>query len=957
VSSLGTQVRRFGGYLLAASLATAAVAETHSIGTLGATIPVGSWERRTLSSDFGPDQFLRTDRSYCMVFLETFELYEERADFMEGLDLYVAGIQARAPDASVDPEIGYSRSADFSRATRRLSAVVSGVELGYQLDLVSAGDGVGYVVMSWSPLSGFDGLQEEIERTLTELRLPGPDSEWSQRATPSAHDFSFDDWTVELRYRDSVFTEGDSQPGQRYSLVASGGGIAVHVFLDDLEGDADDVLDQVKRVATNAGAYEELLRSDLDLEVGQGRQLLMRSDEDPPNDMAIAVIGLGEDRWVDVRMATSDRAGLREHLWDRLLASIRVTPPEEIDAFPVVSESADAEADYVGPSARRLLTASRSLGAHGSEVVAVRENDATLLRESNRLTLVPPNGSEAASTEVLYQGDEYMAGQIVAWGERTLLVAADGEISEVVDGRLQPTGFEADVVASADAELLIARNGRREPLFGFADLPAVGPAEILVRGADGEERLLLELPAEDVEALSHRRTGDVLAAVAPRTVLSAAGESPAKRLVLVRGGEDRRAEEIARWDRIDRLEPAPGGWLVTGAPSAGRQGVHLVDDGGHSELLLSGDPVGLSLADGELTFVTGTCLEPTEGYYSRCVYRADLDLVRELGPAFQPFTAQVLNQIGARVRPQVEGGYVRSFPPTREAISDLATAAGEAALELVGTDLPRSGAGVDALLGALAYDRDLSEAGVVLLSVLLSDSLLRDGAVWEPATEPRPPARGTFGWELKNAFAVGLHPVTVVLSALYDEEGWYTPTEGIAQQARGRTIVLGLDPERVRARVRAAELPKLANLLRAGRVSPLAAVLEGQPKNVYLRETVYEHLAAHGHHAELAKLAEAFAARDDAQGVDLLAWMAARLAGELSPAEVSDAIADLRDAIERAPSEAGLYLLLGATYERTAEPDRLTLARASYRKAQETVPWGSLHAAAEQALERLADAE
>ena len=85
--------------------------------------------------------------------------------------------------------------------------------------------------------------------------------------------------------------------------------------------------------------------------------------------------------------------------------------------------------------------------------------------------------------------------------------------------------------------------------------------------------------------------------------------------------------------------------------------------------------------------------------------------MRELGPAFQPFTAQVLNQIAARLRPQVEGSYLVGFPPTREAISDLAAAAGEAALELVRTDLPRSSAGVDDLLSALTYDRALSEAG------------------------------------------------------------------------------------------------------------------------------------------------------------------------------------------------------------------------------------------------------
>lgn len=101
--------RSLGGlalFVLVVGMAAPAVAaERYTIGTLGATIPGETWERRVLTKDFGRDQFLRADRNYFMVVLETFALYEVRADFVEGLDTFVSGIQARTPETTLDPEL------------------------------------------------------------------------------------------------------------------------------------------------------------------------------------------------------------------------------------------------------------------------------------------------------------------------------------------------------------------------------------------------------------------------------------------------------------------------------------------------------------------------------------------------------------------------------------------------------------------------------------------------------------------------------------------------------------------------------------------------------------------------------------------------------------------------------------------------------------------------------------
>jgi hypothetical protein len=396
---------------------------------------------------------------------------------------------------------------------------------------------------------------------------------------------------------------------------------------------------------------------------------------------------------------------------------------------------------------------------------------------------------------------------------------------------------------------------------------------------------------------------------------------------------------------------------VTGTPESGKKGVHRVGDDGGSELLLSGDPVGLALTDGELIFATDSCLEPSGGYYTYCAFRAGLDRVRELGPSFQPFTAAVLNQIGERMLPRPGSASTEGFPSDRDALSAFLAEAGEIALELTGAELPRSGAGVDALLSDLVYDRDLTEPAIVLLSAMLADALLEAGAVWVPTDAPEPPVWNRVGWEAENPFAVGLHPVTTVVNTLYLEESWYQPSEQIAEGAEGRTIVLGLDPASVGDRVRAHELTELDELIREARVPRLAEVLDRQPENTRLRTAVYGHLAGHGHHGAIVELAARYADGDDPLAVDLRAWLAGRLAGELSPEQVAEVIADLRGAIERAPDDAGLYLLLGSAYERSEEPERVALAGASYRKARDTVGWGPVHQAAQDLLEELDDEE
>ncbi|MCB1034555.1 MAG: hypothetical protein KDD47_12050, partial [Acidobacteria bacterium] len=215
---------RVPSFLLLLVLAvTGASAETFEIGTLGASFETGKWERRSFSQDLGEDQFLLVGGGSFLVFLESFDLYQRRSDFVDKLDEFTTGVESSLEDIEIDPELGFERYEELSRATRRFQAKIGGLELAYQLDLVSAGDGVGYLLLSWTAASNAQRLYSGLDEVVESLSLPGPESEWFAKSQPSVHRYGFAAWEVEMTFCDSVFSEAESKPQKRYSLQGGEG--------------------------------------------------------------------------------------------------------------------------------------------------------------------------------------------------------------------------------------------------------------------------------------------------------------------------------------------------------------------------------------------------------------------------------------------------------------------------------------------------------------------------------------------------------------------------------------------------------------------------------------------------------------------------------------------------------------------------------------------------------------
>lgn len=928
-------------------------AEIHPFGTVGAAFASDAWERKQFSGDLGRDQFQLVGGDCFLVAFEFFELYGRRADFVGEVEEFIAGIEGRLGSAHSDPEVAFERYGEFSRATGQIRGEYAGIPLIYQVDVLSSGDGVGYLWMSWTQVANQARLEGAIDELVESLRLPGPGSEWYEKSRVRPNSFEFGEWTLEVSIADSILTPSDSEPGERYSFAGDDGNLALHLFVDELAGGADEVLTEVRRVAASDGPYEELLRSDLELPAGRGRLLLLRKSSDPPVDMALAVVGLGDDHWIDIRMVTSGRAGHREELWRALLGSVRARREAPPDAFPLGDDEPAARvAAHLTVPARALLESGRLLGEASWSAGLELLGDDLLILDGGGLRRVEtsdtPAGKDASA--VLLEKEEHRSGTVVAWGIEVLFVAAGGEVYRVVDGQLVPAGFRADGISAAGAELALARTPAPRTLPGMGELSAVGATTVLRRNRAGQERVLLELTGRRVVAIAARESRTLLAAT-PNDPFASPGSRTVELLLIDDGGRQTR---LPPWREVRRVVATDDAWLVTGTTEAGVRGIFLTSDDGSRQLLVSGDPLGLSLEDHRLVFVAEQCLvTPVDN--SRCVYSAPLSAVREHGPGAWPLTPDLLNDIAAELfGVGSDADDHPRLPASRPEIATLAAAAVERARERAGVALPLSPAGIDHLLGELAYDESLTQEAIALLSLITTEALLREGAIWLPPVTARPALPPRSGWEIENAFAVGLHPEGIVVGTLFDSEGWYRPFDEITARALGRRLYVGSDRESLREAVRAEEMAGLTERLERDSAAELLELLETRRENAHLREKVYRYLAALGRTEVLAAVAGHFAASEGARASDRLAAAAARLAGE-PPAEAIDGLIDeLRSAIAEAPSHAGLLLLLGSAYERSSLPDRSKYAKATYQRVLAVAPWGDDAESARAALERLA---
>lgn len=922
--------------------AAPACAENLAIGTLGASFEVEGWQRVKLTDNIGPDQFSRKGEDSYLFVLELKRYLELRADYEAQLETFVANMRRRQSDLRLEPEMGFERYDHFVRATRRMFLSESGTSLFYQLDLISNGDGLAYVFVSWAPESEEARHRASLEELFDAFRLPGEGTDFYASSRPQPHLLEVGDWKIRLTFADSVLQETETEEPVRRTLVGDDENMALHLMLAESTGTADEVLDEVRAAVAEDESYEEIERGDLATQVGAGRWLRMRSSGESRREVALAVLPLEPGVWLDLRLVKMGQ-GFRQQLWESLVQSLEVVRPAKVDAFPEPAAAAAAP-KYASPAAQALFEGSFDGGEAGWEDLVALPGG-LLQRDRARLErLTWVDGKR--SSELLYTFPKYESIELAAWGDQILISGAGQEVRRVVGGKLEPAGFRADHLAAAGESLLIARGPEQRDLPGLVGLPAVGATTLFLRAPNGAERKVAELSGREAPKLVARPGEALLAArfldgenpgLAPDSA-----EIELLRLDLGKGV----LTPLGRWFSVSHLAVAEGGWLVSGENVEGRQGVFLLRDGGGQELLVNGRAIGLALEAGSLVMRVAAC--PTHDD-SACYLRSPLPLLAEQGPHFEPFTARQLNAIAAAARQQSGLRDASSeFPATRGASAAFFAAADALARQRTGSPLPTSPDAVDELMGRLSA-AELSGDGLVLAAVLVAEALVREGAEWvAPLGRPGPLGSGL---AVRNPGAIGVTPLALVAS-LGTEEGWYAPVGRLLGMAAGRRVLVGADPLALHEAAAAALPAELALLLRQGKTTQLRELLASRPGNLALRRHVYQQLAARRRDDVLAELSGGFAAVEGAASFDLGAAVASRLAAGPAPAAAEKLVSQLRDGIAREADEMQLYLLLGMAYEATARPDRAELAKACYARivAEEYSPHGS---AAQAALDRL----
>lgn len=938
--------------LFAATAWTQPLLPTQEIGTQGAVIATNEWNRIKLTEGVGKDQFLHNDKDHYLFVFELKALIDRRSDFERKIQETLDRVRARMSDAQIEPEMVYERLDAFTRATRRFTGTVNGIELGYQLDLVSAGDGLGYLFLSWTGKTKFEGHGALIDSLMDSFRLPGEDTEHFRRSRVAPRLFEFGPYKVGISFQESIFVEGDSKPGERYSFAGDEDDLALHVFVDAFDGGVNKALEAIRAITVGEDPAEDLFRGDIETPAGKGRQVLLRKKEgDAEIEVAIAVIEIDPEHFIDLRMVTSAAVGHREELWQRLLASLAVEREKKVEAFPA-GKTPEPGKTFLGDAARQLIEGSRYLAQIYWEDPVFLPNGDFLKWEEGQLSRFVVSGVGTAQPEVLATLEAKVNFRGFGWGGQIYLQnLGTQEILKVVDGKVEPAGFKAHRVAAWGEELLYFYKGETKKVLGLPDSSLPDGSRILLRRPGREERQVLVLPELEVLFLAVR-DGQALVAAAPPG-LSRWDAKEAKIELHLVPLESGRTRALEPWIWVRSIFPSPRGWLISGIPDTGVDGVYLHSGQGGRELLISGSASGLYLDETKMIFVLENC--PQEGRYN-CAYEAPLELVRRHGPGFWPWGENEFAAIATAAAARMVGDpALLPMPESRETLTAFLAAANEESIKRTGWPLPTSTEAIDEIFDRLASSADLGPYGGALIGTLLTQGLLDAGAEWVPPTE-----KGPFGLYLQipsdNPFAIRAHPPAIVRFS-GGEGGWHSPVRAQIDAAKGRTILVGPDPRALDQRLRQADLASLPDLLRQGPDKSLAALLAQHSKNVELRQHVYEALAARQRFEVLAKVAAPWAAATDANAVDILAWAAGRLEAKLTQPEVEEMIDRLKAAIEHWSYNSSLYLQLGAAYEKTSMPDKALFARACYDKTLEISEWGENAEDAKAALARLGEAQ
>lgn len=939
------------GFGLLTWFGAALPAQSVRIGEHGATLslPAG-WKKQIHDADLGDNQFLaKRKKGWLSPAQEAYVVIFEFEGLVE-TDEDVAASMAGMSALELEGPARIERGEHYLRATQKADTEISGLKVLYRMELLSR-DGLSFFVLSWSLRSHRKYLDEQIDSFLDGFTFPPADSKWARSLQPEEHEVWVGDRRISFETRPFVLREQPLETDQVLCFADPEYRHAAYAFESDFSS-ADEALEAAFEACDEGeGTMKEVERRDFRVSDLDGRMMVATS---PGLTLHLVALPLGRGRYLDLRYVAAGSPDDTREDRDLFLKSLKSEPAETSVAIPEPQPT--VHRPTLAPWFATLLEGGRKLSethlAYLNSIQAIGEGR-WLARDGERAIIV----TRGQTPETAAKLDSWQLQDVAPQGGSWLVTSRDEVVQRASSGTFRETlPYSARLIAPLDDDFLILRSDDTEELPGLTSGTQMGTDLLIRRSAEGEETVLARLPNLHTTRLVV--DGDkALLVTNDRPTAATEAYVAGTRCLEIDVGSGARSD-LGAWDSIDNATACDEGWLITGQPENGSQGVHLCDSLGSIRTLLRGPrTIGVGLSRERVILATDLLSTESQQPYEL------IEVERAALPAADTQNANPSIAELERVADAViDLGDGSTAPRSESEIRGLLQAADRAAEERGLRPLPRSGRDVDALMAdAQRLSGQLSLAARALLGLLIVRCNLEAGAQWVDADDATEAGRS--GWAVwlvgpqrvdATAFTLASTPGGLLSSCLDDSEGSWNPGTSLIDQARGRRILLGLDVESLSTVVTLVSPRDVETVLARAKPDAIQRLLETQSTNRYFRERVYEHLAVHGWTEALETIARPWAERPEPDVLDVRAALAARNANATSPAQIEQLAEDALAAVTAHPDQADLFLTLGLVFER-ARPDDRNLARSCFQRALRLQSWGSTAAAAQEGLQRLAD--
>ncbi len=927
------------------------------IGQYGTRIGLGpGWSRLEVGETFGRNRFGNGDFQISVRESPGPLVIED--DFHYPLDTFTNGLEtAGYHPLESDREFRVRDGVSICRQTVR--AQVQGSTIVYEVCTVGR-DNLNYFFLGWT-VSGTANsveLKQKLHETVQSMQWPNANSGWGAAKQVATETFTAKCFTVELPLRKSVFTVDTEDLGDSFChLTSYDAGMDIFLFVTEGYRTPHHVIGALSRKLTDDfTGLREVKREDVTV---AGRSAVRVYNAAQGTSIVSTIVPLDSGRYLEARFLCECPLERRETYMLEVLDGLSISGGAD-DAFPVVEESPDEEGDVLAPPLRRLLESAEPVGHFSGRFGHARllPDGSVRYTTGQMIEVLPPDGE----TAVLANLEWYYLRTAARSGETLLVTGQHGKVVRLESDGPTPTEIRAERLEDGpDKGFLLAcrdgvGDGQEDTVLPYPH--QLGRHRVEHHTEEGQTRILMQTAAP-VTALS--LSGDrrrLLVQTAEHWGCGAGDESAALHVVDLEVEAD---PKVMHWSQVTKVSPGGNGWLVNGRPTRDSAvGLYALRPTGDHELLIAGYVFqGVALSD-ESVLCTSTRTIPGDDTVpegNTVLYRVPLQSIRTWGRACAPFNAAMIQQIAQTTCTELElDVHCPTVLATQSEFHRFLRRALAVSQRLCGCSLPVNPTLVDALLGDLAGTTELGDEAYLLLGAMLTESLLQQDAVWVDGKNRAMGRRGASRRQMvQDPFSYAVVPGNVLMSTLYDSEGWHAPATRVPEIADGRTIIVGPDPDTIFDELRNRRDAALTRVLGQQDAGAALTFLTRHAKNVHLRRHVYGEMRAWPDRDAVMETITGMLRGEHAAPVDYRFWLGLRMkqidSGDMPPGWMDDC----RDAIRRAPDEAVFYYLLGQGYERTSGERALEKAKACYRKTT-ALTWGAVREKAEAALERLAPA-